>query len=143
MKMKVIDAENAILGRMASDVARMLMKGEKVVIVNAEKAIITGPREFVFKKYKQRVDRADLANPRKGPKFPRRPDMLVKRTIRGMLPKTNRGKQILRNLRVYMGIPDEFAGKAEKIEIAHPKRGDYMTIEELSEFLGWKNPAKG
>ncbi len=135
--MKVIDADMAILGRLASEVARELMKGERVVIVNAEKAIISGNPDDIYEKYKQRVDRADLANPRKGPKFPRRPDMLVKRTIKGMLPKTSRGKQMLRNLKVYMMVPKEYEGKSEKMDINIPKKGDYITIEELSTRLGW------
>ncbi len=142
MKMQVIDAENAVLGRLASEVAKMLMKGEKVIVVNAEKAIIGGSRDYIFQKYKQRVDRADRANPRRGPKFPRRPDLLLKRTVRGMLPKTNRGRNILRNLKVYMGIPPEYDGKTTKLNIRMPK-GDFVTLEELGEFLGWKNPIKG
>ena len=135
--MKVIDADKAILGRLASEVARELMKGEKVVVVNAEKAIISGNPDDIYERYKQRVDRADIANPRKGPKFPRRPDMLVKRTIKGMLPKTNKGKQMLRNLKVYMMIPKEYEGKSEKIGIRVPKKGGYITIKELSTRLGW------
>ncbi len=143
MGMKVIDAEGAILGRLASNVAKELMKDEKVIIVNAEKAVITGNPDDIYAKYKQRVDRADLSNPRRGPKFPRRPDMLVKRTIRGMLPKTSRGKQMLKNLKVYMGIPKEYDEKAEKLSTRQPKKGDFITIEQLSEMLGWRNHVKG
>ncbi len=141
--MRVINAEGAVLGRLASEVAKMLMKDEKVIIVNAEKAIITGKIDEIYAKYKQRIDRADISNPRKGPKFPRRPDMLVKRTIRGMIPKTSRGKRMLKALRVYMGVPKEYAGKAETLTIRKPRRGDYITLEKLSEMLGWKSHVKG
>ena len=135
--MIVIDAEGAILGRLATKAAKALINGEKVVIINAEQAIISGNRNYIFRKYKQRVDRADIANPKKGPKFPRRPDLLVKRTIRGMLPKTSRGKDAIKSLRVFMGVDSKYAEKAEKIEgsIMH---GEYMTIKELSKMLGWK-----
>ncbi len=54
--MRIINAEGLILGRLASKVARMLLEGEEVVIVNADKAIITGNREDVFAKYKQRTE---------------------------------------------------------------------------------------
>ena len=135
--MIVIDADGAILGRLATKVAKALVNGEKVVVINAEKAIITGNKDYIFKKYKQRVDRADIANPRKGPKFPRRPDLLVRRTIRGMLPKTNRGRDLLRNLRVFIGSDERYK---EKVESARGKlpRGNYITVGELSKMLGWK-----
>ncbi len=141
--MKVIDASDMIMGRLSSEVAKMLISGEKVVIVNAEKTIVSGRKEDIFAKFKQRVDRADLANPRRGPKYPRRPDMIVKRTIKGMLPKSKRGRDMLKNLKVYMGIPNEIDGKVEKVNIKIPKRGSFTRLEEVSEYLGWKNPIKG
>lgn len=139
--MKVIDADGVVLGRLSSETAKMLLKGEKVIVINAENAIISGAKNDIFGRYKQRADRADLANPRKGPKFPRRPDMLVKRTIRGMLPKTSRGRSLLKNLKVFMGEPSEYKN-AEKINIRKPG-GKSVRISELSQFLGWKNPIKG
>ncbi len=134
--MIVIDATNTILGRLATRAAKELVKGEKVVVINAEKAIISGNKDYIFKKYKQRVDRADIANPRKGPKFPRRPDLLVRRTIRGMLPKTNRGRNLLRNLRVFIGSPEDYKD-VTKIK-TNLYKGDYITVEELAKMLGWK-----
>lgn len=134
--MIVIDAEGAVLGRMGSHVAKQLLNGEKVVIVNAEKAIISGSPKDVYAKYKQRWDRTNRANPLKATIQPRVPDALVRRSIRGMLNfRTRRGMRAYRNLKVYMGVPNEYADKAEKIETKTPKKK--ITVLALSKMLGW------
>jgi large subunit ribosomal protein L13 len=148
--MRVIDAEGAILGRLASSVAKELLKGERITLANAEKAVITGTKRSLYRKYKQRVDRADISNPRKGPKFPRRPDLLVRRTVRGMLPyKTERGDKAMKNLRVYMGVPPDFKeADLEKIAETGMREsftGEYTSVMELSVYLGYRakeNPEK-
>ncbi len=141
--MRIINAEGLILGRLASKVAKMLLEGEEVVIVNADKAIITGNREDIFAKYKQRTELRTRTNPRRGPFYPKRSDEIVRRTIRGMLPwKTDRGRKAYRRLKVYAGIPREFQGKefetiieADASRIATPK---YVTVGEVAKFLGGK-----
>ncbi|KPU63193.1 50S ribosomal protein L13 [Thermococcus argininiproducens] len=141
--MRIINAEGLILGRLASKVAKMLLEGEEIIIVNAEKAIITGNREFIFEKYKQRTELRTRTNPRKGPFYPKRSDELVRRTIRGMLPwKTERGRKAFKRLKVYAGVPKEFEGKEfETIIEAHMSRiktPKYVTVGEVAKFLGGK-----
>ncbi len=141
--MRIINAEGLILGRLASKVAKMLLEGEEVVIVNAEKAIITGNREDIFAKYKQRTELRTRTNPRRGPFYPKRSDEIVRRTIRGMLPwKTDRGRKAFKRLRVYVGVPKEFEGKElETISEAHMSRlatPKYVTVGEVAKFLGGK-----
>ncbi|AFL94798.1 50S ribosomal protein L13 [Thermococcus cleftensis] len=141
--MRIINAEGLILGRLASKVAKMLLEGEEVVIVNAEKAIITGNREDIFAKYKQRTELRTRTNPRKGPFYPKRSDEIVRRTVRGMLPwKTDRGRKAFKRLRVYVGIPKEFEGRElETISEAHMSRlatPKYVTVGEVAKFLGGK-----
>ncbi len=141
--MRIINAEGLILGRLASKVARMLLEGEEVIIVNADKAIITGNKEDIFAKFKQRTELRTRTNPRRGPFYPKRSDELVRRTIRGMLPwKTNRGRRAFKKLRVYAGIPKEFEGKEfETIAEAHMARlatPKYVTVGEVARFLGGK-----
>jgi len=141
--MRIINAEGLILGRLASKVAKMLLEGEEVIIVNAEKAIITGNREDIFAKYKQRTELRTRTNPRRGPFYPKRSDEIVRRTIRGMLPwKTDRGRKAFRRLKVYAGIPKEFEGKElETISEAHMSRlstPKYVTVGEVAKFLGGK-----
>jgi large subunit ribosomal protein L13 len=141
--MRIINAEGLILGRLASKVAKMLLEGEEIVIVNADKAIITGNREDIFAKYKQRTELRTRTNPRRGPFYPKRSDEIVRRTIRGMLPwKTDRGRKAFRRLKVYAGIPKEFEGKElETISEAHMSRlatPKYVTVGEVAKFLGGK-----
>ncbi|ASJ08619.1 50S ribosomal protein L13 [Thermococcus siculi] len=141
--MRIINAEGLILGRLASKVAKMLLEGEEVIIVNAEKAVITGNREDIFAKYKQRTELRTRTNPRRGPFYPKRSDELVRRTVRGMLPwKTDRGRKAFKRLKVYVGVPKEFEGKQlETISEAHMSRlatPKYVTVGEVAKFLGGK-----
>lgn len=141
--MRIINADGLILGRMASKVAKMLLEGEEVVIVNAEKAIITGNREYIFAKYKQRTLFRSISNPRRGPFYPKRSDEIVRRTVRGMLPwKKDKGRKAFRKLKVYAGVPKEFEGKElETISEAHISRlatPKFVTVGEVAKFLGGK-----
>ncbi|MHC1599069.1 MAG: 50S ribosomal protein L13 [Candidatus Methanofastidiosia archaeon] len=135
-----IDGDYQILGRMANEVAQMLLAGEPVVIINAEKVIITGNKENIFKRFKHRTDLADRANPRKGPFFPKTSARLVRRSIRGMLPwgKAS-GREAYKRLKVFEGVPDEFNGK-EFVKIKNAdgaKLGTHkiLTVAELSKYL--------
>ncbi len=134
--MKVIDATNMILGRLASRVAKMLLEGEEVVIVNAEKAVITGNKSYIIEKYQER---RNIGSVRKGPYYPRMPDRILRRTVRGMLPiKKPSGRQAYKRLRVYIGVPEEFQNvEFEIIEDAKNRHvRNYMTLGELSKHLG-------
>jgi large subunit ribosomal protein L13 len=134
----VIDAEGLILGRMASFIAKRLLQGETVIIVNAERAAISGKR-------KSRVAEAktflEVGHPRRGPYHPRRPDRIVRRTIRGMLPwKKPKGQQAYKRLKVFLGIPQEFKDKeAQTIPEASAERlrCPYITVGELAKEIGW------
>ncbi len=139
--MTVIDASNAVLGRLASNVAKRLLKGEQIDILNAEKAIITGNQENVHLKYKTRFGLHPKGNPRYGPKFSRMPHRIVKTAIRGMLPwKQSTGKVAFAKLRVHIGVPAELASaKAEKVKDAeHPHEKGFVMVEEVSKKLGAK-----
>ena len=140
-EMEIIDGEGLILGRLASEVAKKLLKEKekKIAIVNAERVIISGAKETIFKDYKKEKDRGSKEQ---GPFFPKMPDRIVKRTIRGMLPyKKARGREALSRLRVYLGIPEEYEkGERKKVEKANAERlslAKYVTLGEVSEKLGW------
>ena len=134
--MAIIDAKNHIAGRLASVVAKRLLKGEEIVIVNAEMIVITGDRDSVLASYKQKKD---CGNVKSGPFFPRRADLIMKRTVRGMLPwKETSGRDAYRRLKVYVGVPKEFTDlKKEKVDVAI-KTGltQYVTLSQIAEFLG-------
>ena len=138
----LIDATNLILGRMASIVAKHLLAGEEVTIINAEKAVVTGRRKEIFDEYDARMRIRSLTNPRKGPFHPRRPDDLVRRTVRGMLPYDKpKGREAYKRLRVYVGAPPDVQEKACSLPEAHIDRLSakrFVKIEELSKHFGVK-----
>lgn len=102
----IVDGKGTILGRLASKVAKLLLKGKKVIILNAGEIVISGKPENIFEKYQEWQNVITLTNPRKGPFHYSRPDLFVKRRIRGMLPwKKMRGRKAYDHLRVYIGIP--------------------------------------
>jgi len=133
----VVDASGAVLGRMASIVAKRLLKGEEIAIVNAEKAIILGDEQMVKQEYREK---REIGTQRKGPFFPRMPHMIVKRTIRGMLPyQQPKGREALKRLKCYIGVPDEYKdANMERVGIPEKKPYKYITVEELSRYLGAK-----
>jgi len=108
--MQVIDGSDHIMGRLATHVAKQLLNGEEIVILNAEKIVITGRKEQILQDYKERRDRGVKGRNRRGPYYPRMPDRLLKRTIRGMLPyQEPRGRTAFRKLKVYIGVPKDMA----------------------------------
>ena len=108
----IIDANNLILGRMATFVAKQALLGEEISIVNCEKAIMTGNKQQILAKYKKKMS---MGKPQKGPFVLRRVDMFVKKTIRGMLPyKQEKGLKAYKRVKCYVGVPDEF--KEKKLE---------------------------
>jgi len=140
----IIDAEGQILGRMASLVAKMLLTGQRVVVVNAEKAVISGNKQSIIEEYKEYVlSKKTWKMPEKGPKKYRRPDMIVKRAIRGMLPyKQWKGRMAYKNLRVYIGVPEDYSNRPKiKFPEADASRlaRRYITIGELAKEVGWSS----
>lgn len=138
--MAVIDADSLILGRLASIVAKRLLKGEEIFVINAENAIVSGSKVSTLKEYKEMRDKGSKE---KGPYFPRMPDKILKRTVRGMLPyKKHKGRSALKRLKVYIGAPDELKNeKTENIPEANMNRLSsikYIKLGEISRKLGAK-----
>lgn len=137
----LVDARDLILGRMASIVAKLLLQGERVEIINAEQAVISGKREMTFDLYDAWLEIKNLVNPRKGPFHPTRPDELVRLTIRGMLPfHKDRGRRAYRRLRVHVGVPKGLKGeRAQTLPEAKLERlgtTRFIRVGELSKHLG-------
>ncbi len=139
---EVFDAKGKILGRLASTVAKQLMQGKKIAIINAEECIISGDKKVIKEKYKTRLNLQEKENPEHSPYWSRRSDFLVKRVIRGMLPyhRKSTGKEAYKRLIVFVGTPEAFQ-KSKPIEIKtkDPKMlyTGYVKISELSEMLGY------
>ena len=143
MTMPIIDATGHVVGRMASVVAKRLLNGEEIVVVNAEHAIVTGKKHMVFQEYRAAHARGSTASRMRGigPAYPRRPDMILRRSISRMMPyQQPRGRTALKRLRVYLSVPSEFKDKPlETIEVAkRPPQGPFISLGEVSKLLGSK-----
>lgn len=132
----VVDARDCILGRVASEVAERALDGESVAVVNAERAVVTGRKEDVLAKYRKRRD----VGSDRGPYYPKQPDRIFKRAIRGMVPyKKDRGREAFENVRVYIGNPYEGDVDAEILEGTSLDRLSnikFVQLGEISEKLG-------
>lgn len=136
-----VDATNQIAGRLSSKVAKMILSGKKVVVVNAERALISGSKGSVITAWKKSLELSSRVNPIYGPIHPRRPDNILRRMIRGMVPrKKPKGALAMRRLRVYIGVPEEVKGRSfvQFEDTAAPRPVPvYVTMAELSRNLGW------
>ena len=133
----IIDMNNSLIGRVATKVAKAALEGEEVILVNCEKAVVSGARSHVLDQFKRK---SSMGVPRKGPYQPRMADRLVRKKIRGMLPyKTPRGREAYKRIMCYIGIPEQFADKKIKVieeatadKLPLPKR---VTVEEICRIL--------
>ncbi len=140
----IIDAEGAVLGRLATYVSKLLQEGYRVYVVNIEKAVVSGEKRMVIEGYRVWLRIKTLRNPQKrSPKRPRNPISIFKRTVKGMLPKNFlKGREALTHLKAYIGVPEELAGK-KMIRVADADfrrrlKGEYVTLAEIARAMGWK-----
>ena len=135
--MATIDATDTILGRLATYAAKKALLGENVEVINCEKAIVTGNKHRNYKDYQNEFKRGTF----KGPFIPKQPHLLVKRTIRGMLPhKQARGREALKRIRCHIGTPETLKEKAEIIKEANVSKlpnYKYTTVGKICGYLGW------
>lgn len=138
--MMIIDATDLILGRFATVIAKKALLGEKINVVNCEKAIISGSKRKIIEDYKQKRERRTI---RRGPFFPKTADRLVRRTIRGMLPyKQKKGSEAFKRVMCYIGVPEKLSKeKAETIKSASISKLPvlkFIKIEDICKELGAK-----
>jgi large subunit ribosomal protein L13 len=136
----LVNAEGQIVGRMCSKIAKRLLNGEEVIILNAEKAVFSG-------KKKSKIAEAHLflevGAPARGPFHYRRPDRFLRKTLRGMVPfKQPKGKAAYKRLKAYMGVPSEFQNmKMISFDdaLSTNLKGPHFTLAELAKEIGWRN----
>ncbi|MEM4282275.1 MAG: 50S ribosomal protein L13 [Candidatus Woesearchaeota archaeon] len=134
-----IDAANAIAGRVASYAAKQALLGNTIRIVNCEKAILSGSRRWHINRYNRLIN--VVGQPQYGPFISRMPDRLLRRIIRGMLPrKKARGRAALKRIRCFIGVPASFEGKqltrVPGAEASKLKTTKVITLKELCNELG-------
>ncbi len=135
----VIDGEGLILGRLSSMIAKRLLNGERIELVNSEKIVVSGARKMLIDREKEFLGVGGFT---RGPIHYRQPHRIVRKTIRGMLPhRKAHGREAFRRLKVYIGVPDEYEAVEketfEKIQASRLSKR-YLTIGEIAENIGWK-----
>ncbi len=137
----VVDATGHVAGRMSSYVAKLLIKGNRVSIINCEKAMMSGTRTNIIQEYREFLKINSIINPKHGPVHYRRPDTIITKMIRGMLPygKKPSGIKAHKRLRAYIGSPKELKSmqkiQFEKARIRNTI-SDYTTMGELCKVIG-------
>ncbi len=127
----IIDATNATLGRLASYAAKQALLGKKVIIVNAEKAIVTGRKKATVERYRKERQRGGSSQ--RGPFYSKLSSRIVKRTIRGMLPdyRRGKGKETFKRIRCYEEVPEKY--KQEKtLKAGKEKSTEYISVKQIS-----------
>ncbi len=111
----MIDAEGQVLGRLATRIATILMGkhkpgytpfldcGDHVVVVNAEKVVLTGNKMNDKKYYRYSGYPGGIKEARARRVMRENPTRILESAVRGMVPKTKLGRQMLSKLRVYAG----------------------------------------
>jgi large subunit ribosomal protein L13 len=138
--MIIINATNLIAGRIATFAAKQPLLGQEISIVNAENAVMTGNRDWILARFKQKRDHGA---PLIGPYYPKQSDRILKRMIRGMLPyKQKKGDIALKMIKCYIGTPNEFANKDTQdikgASIDKLPTVKYMKLSEISKLIGAK-----
>lgn len=120
----LVNAENQVLGRMASEVAKMLRGknkpnftphvdcGDNVVIINAEKIRLTGKKWDAKQYIRHSGYPGGQSSLTAKELMDRKPTAMVEKAVKGMLPKNKLGAELFRNLYVYEG--EEHEQKAQK-----------------------------
>jgi large subunit ribosomal protein L13 len=119
----IVDAENQILGRLSSKVAKLIRGkhktnytphvdcGDNVIVINADKVVLTGNKtdEKVYVHYTGYPGGQRFATPRQ--LLTKHPERVVEKAVKGMLPKTKLGRKIYGNLYVYSGAEHPHAAQ--------------------------------
>lgn len=129
----LIDGKNAVMGRLASYIAKQALLGKDVIIINSNEVIITGRKEDIFRKYSELIKKGGSSQ--KGPKISRTPERILKRVVRGMVShKQGRGLDALKKVKCYNEMPEQYKD-SKKIVAGKEKHGKYITLKELCRLL--------
>ena len=152
MRFRVLDARGQVVGRLASQIAQVLMgkdkptfcpwkdEGDVVVVVNTAEAELTG-RKWDQKLYRRHTGYPGGLRERTAREAAaRRPDAVLRAAVLGMLPKNNLRRAMARKLRIFPGPDHPFGAHPDLVEMAMPPRklrekGDAFVLPEGFEAL--------
>lgn len=137
----IVDSTDHVAGRLASCVAKLLLEGNRVLLVNCDRIMISGSKSNIIGEYRKFLEVSSILHPKHGPFHPRRPDTIMARMVRGMLPrKKTSGVEAHKRLRTYIGTPKELR-KLKKIQFGNAKtrgaRSKYVSMALLAKTVGW------
>jgi len=131
----VVDAEDLVLGRLASEVARLLRgkhkpiyaphvdTGDHVIVVNAAKVIMTAGKADKLRVYRHSGYPGGLRSQSYAELLATKPEEAIRRAVRGMLPKGTLGRHMLGKLKVYAGPTHRHsAQKPQPLELSAARR---------------------
>ena len=131
----LVDADGLVLGRLATEVANILRgkhkptyaphmdMGDHVVIINADKVVLTAEKASKKKVYRHSGFPGGLKEQTYQDLLDRKPEEALRQTIRGMIPKTRLGAAQLRKLKVYAGPTHPHAAQQpQALDLAHARR---------------------
>lgn len=145
----IVDLSNHVMGRAATVIAKQLLLGRKITVVQCDRLNLAGPCIRNKIHYLNFLKKLKRSNPKKGPFHHRAPNEIFTRVVRSMLPRyTKRGQQALRRLVTYDGIPINVAGKGGRVVIPKALRYNclkgtrpYTILGEMCHDIGWKYKA--
>lgn len=134
MEKITIDGADTHLGRLSSFAAKKALEGNEIIIVNSDKVVITGNRKDILDKYSKLRKLGGTSH--KGPIYKRPSYMMLKRSIRGMLPDYRKGigKQAFSRIKCYEGFPSEFE-KNKLFKLKTIKNDKQIELKEVSKSL--------
>jgi large subunit ribosomal protein L13 len=137
-----VNASGQIAGRLCSNIAKTLLKGDRVILVNAEKTLVSGRRSSVMQSWLEYLKIASVVHPKHGPFHSRTPDGIITKMVRGMVPRRKpKGETAMKRLRVYVGVPPEYSKikfEAYKNTAATKPPAYYVSLSEIATRIGWK-----
>lgn len=146
---KLVDAKGLILGRVATQITKMMLLGDNVVIINCIDACISGNRANILNHYQAYKNVRTRSNPKRGPwRVGTRPDVFVKKVIRPMLPKNERGTLALHRLHCYIHDIPELKkaqyGEPQKVEFSEKFKINHLSrkpvsVGDICDIVGWNH----
>lgn len=128
-----INGEDHVLGRLATHVVGELKDGESVTVYNADRVIVKGNPDDIVEKYRNKYESGSKGH---GPKYPKAPDRIVRRTVKGMLPSTAEGDEMLRRLDVRRSPPEDGAQQVDEAKVQGLQESNFMRMKDISDNLG-------
>jgi large subunit ribosomal protein L13 len=135
----IIDAKDLVLGRLGSVVAKRLLLGEEIKIVNCKDVVVLGKKKYLVERYKSKLSNKVV---KQGPYYSRSPADMVKKAFRNMLPyKNQRGIDAYKRLKCYNSTPSILLNSEkeviEKARVNEESVFYYSYMGDICKVLGY------